>query len=61
MEAQLDWLKTVMYVLYRMVNIKFVLLHFQVATLQEERSTLIAETEKLNERLNQADSLEDPR
>ncbi len=33
----------------------------QVASLQEERSTLIAETERLNERLNQADSLEDPR
>ena len=35
-------------------------LDLQVAALQEERSTLIAETEKLNEHLNQADSLEDP-
>ncbi len=34
---------------------------FQVAALQEERQTLVSENEKLCERLNQADSLEDPR
>ena len=39
---------------------QFLLLLQQVAALQEEKSSLLAENQILMERLNQSDSIEDP-
>lgn len=39
---------------------QFMLLLQQVAALQEEKSSLLAENQILMERLNQSDSIEDP-
>lgn len=36
-------------------------LDMQVAVLQEEKNTLLTENEKMNEKLNHIESLEDPR
>lgn len=40
--------------------LQFMLLLQQVAALQEEKSSLLAENQILMERLNQSDSIEDP-